>query len=419
MQKSIIYLLFIGLYCIPAIVFSQALDLGCDGTRYKQDVFSTVKKTTVDYAPTVSHTGLAMVLKMDVYEPEGDGVAARPALILAHGGSFIFGDRSQMQSWCELIARKGYVAVSIDYRIYPVFTLGYPDSIDIFDTAVKAVGDMKAAVRYLREDAATVNQFRVDPSNIFIGGYSAGAVAALHAAYLDANDALPPFMQTLLTANGGFEGVSGTASNHTYSSSAKAILSMSGGLYRREWIGAQGIPLVSIHGTADETVPYFSGIAAGIAYLEGSGLLHPQAEAVGVWNYLETVPGGGHSDIYDQPQFAGSLNSFITHATDLLESLTCTSTGTGDVFPADDPDFWTLGPNPLSGNAIQVYLPSGVASAAISIFDFSGKIIFHASGVADASTIQIGELPAGMYSVQMTNPADAGKVFPVKKLVRQ
>lgn len=30
------------------------------------------------------------------------------------------------------------------------------------DVVIKAVGDMKAAVRFLRQDAATVNNYRID-----------------------------------------------------------------------------------------------------------------------------------------------------------------------------------------------------------------------------------------------------------------
>lgn len=418
MKKDALHLFAIMIFCLPALLFAQAPDMGCDGSRYKNNTFTAVKKTTVDYAPTVSHTGLAIVLKMDVYEPQDDPAQARPAIILAHGGSFIFGDKSMMQSWCELLAQKGYVAASIQYRIYPVFTLGFPDSIDIFDSAIKAVGDMKAAVRYFREDAATANVFRVDPNNIFIGGYSAGAATALHAAYLDANDDIPPFMQAILNNNGGLEGVSGSASNHTYSSFGKAVANMSGGLYRSDWVDAQGVPLVSIHGTADETVPYISGIAADIAYLEGSSLVHQSAENAGIWNYLETVPGGGHSDIYDDPAFSSYLNSFIVHATDLLESLVCTSTDTKETFPADDPDYWALGPNPVAGDAVFCYLPSGLAMAQLRIVDVNGKMVGQLT-VNDGGQLLLKDLSAGIYQVYLNNPEQPAKSYPVRQLVKQ
>ncbi|MEN9415682.1 MAG: hypothetical protein RLZ62_1986, partial [Bacteroidota bacterium] len=286
MTKYALSTLFLALFA----GFSYAQNPGCDGNRYINDIFPTVKKTTVTYAPSLSHTGVPMTLQMDVYEPEGDQVAARPVIIFEHGGSFIFGDRSMMQPWCELMAKKGYVTASITYRLYPFFLLGFPDSLDIFDTAVKAVGDMRAAVRYFREDAVTANLFKADPNNIFIGGYSAGAVAALHCSYLDMEDNMPPFLVNFINQNGGLEGVSGSATNKTYSSASKAVVNMSGGLYRANWIEAGESPMISIHGTADETVPFNSGLAANIAYLQGSNLLHARAEEAGVWNSLHVVP---------------------------------------------------------------------------------------------------------------------------------
>ncbi|MDO8971794.1 MAG: carboxylesterase family protein, partial [Saprospiraceae bacterium] len=99
---------------------------GCDGSRYLNDQFSAVKKTTVVYAPTVGHTGINFNLSMDVYEPTGDNLSARPVVILAHGGSFLFGDKNNMQASCELLAKKGYIAASIQYRLYPFILLGLP-----------------------------------------------------------------------------------------------------------------------------------------------------------------------------------------------------------------------------------------------------------------------------------------------------
>jgi para-nitrobenzyl esterase len=307
MKKSLLIPLAIAVFSANIL---QAQNPGCDGSRYLDDVFTTVKKTSIAYAPTVNHLGQNVNLSMDVYEPEGDALAARPVVILAHGGSFVFGDKTMMEPWCQILAKKGYVAVSIQYRLFPFFVLGFPDSTEVFDTAIKATGDMKAAVRYFREDAATANLFRADAANIFIGGYSAGAVTALHTAYLDADDQIPSFLETLITNNGGLEGISGTASNKTYPSHSKAVVNMSGGLYRSYWVDNTESPLVSIHGTADATVPYTYGLAANIAFLEGSSLVHAHAETVGLWNNLLTVPGAGHTDLYEQAQWKPFRDTF-------------------------------------------------------------------------------------------------------------
>lgn len=351
---------------------------------------------------------------MDVYEPEGDALAARPVVILAHGGSFIFGDKSMMEPWCQILAKKGYIAVSIQYRLYPFFVLGFPDSTEVFDTAIKATGDMKSAVRYFREDAATANLFRADAANIFIGGYSAGAVTALHTAYLDADDQIPSFLETLITNNGGLEGISGTASNKTYPSHSKAVVNMSGGLYRSYWVDNTESPLVSIHGTADATVPYTYGLAANIAFLEGSSLVHAQAETVGLWNNLLTVPGAGHTDLYEQAQWKPFRDTFWVNATTLLESLACATVGAEE--PASVLEPWSIFPNPSTGEGLTIQLPVTVSTAHLVVYDLLGKVVFQQQNLGNQQTVNLNKLPKGLYTVQIINP---GKRFELKHLVIQ
>ncbi len=414
MKKSTLFC-FLLLLIQSGILSAQ--NPGCDGVRYKNDVFTTVTKTTVNYAPTVGHLGNAMTLAMDIYEPEGDDLSARPVVVLAHGGSFVLGDRSQMKPWCELLARKGYVAVSIQYRLFPFFSLGFPDSLDIFDTAVKAVGDMRAAVRFLREDAATANLFRIDANNVFIGGYSAGAVTALHSGFLDENDEVPDFLQTLIDNNGGLEGISGTVSNKTYASDSKAVVNMSGGLYRKEWVGANNLPLVSIHGTADQTVNYVYGLAAGIAYLEGSSLLHEQAESVGLWNFLETVPGGGHTDVYSDVQYQPYLDTFWVQATTLLESLSCAVV---DVDEATiQAENWSVFPNPNAGGSFIIQLPETTETVDLKISDLMGKTVFEVKNIKNQAVVSLQNIPAGTYFTQIQNPAQPAQRFAAQRLIRQ
>lgn len=375
---------------------------GCDGVRYLDDIFTTVKKTTVTYAPTINHLGQNINLSMDIYEPSGDQLSARPVVILAHGGSFLFGDKTMMQPWCELLAKKGYVAASIQYRLFPFFILGFPDSTEIFDTAVKAMGDMKAAVRYFREDAATANLFRADADHIFIGGYSAGAVTALHTAYINAEDQLPPFLQNLVTNNGGLEGISGTASNKTYASNSSAVVNMSGGLYRSFWVEADESPLVSIHGTADATVPYTFGLAANIAFLEGSSLVHEQANEVGLWNHLVTATGAGHTDLYEQTQWKPFVDSFWVNTTTLLESLTCATVSAKAPEYTAEP--WGIFPNPNQTNGFFLQLPAIAGSVDLQIFDATGKLVRQKAQLNDQTFVPLNDLSAGLYYVHLIHP---------------
>jgi para-nitrobenzyl esterase len=403
-------------YLLLLLAFSSlqltAQNPGCDGSRYKNDVFTTVKKTTVDYAPTTAHLGNQIVLQMDVYEPEGDVVAERPVVILAHGGSFIFGDRTMMDRWCNILAKKGYVAATITYRLYPFFSLGFPDSLDIFDTAVKAVGDMRAAVRYFREDAANANVFKVDADHIYIGGYSAGAVTALHCAYLDGADDAPSFLQNIINNNGGLEGISGTVTNKTYSSSIGAVVNMSGGLYRSGWIDQVEKPLVSIHGTADETVPFVSGLAAGIAFLEGSSRLHTQATDINLWNSLHIVPNGGHTNIYESAVYQPHLDTFWVNASTMLEALTCSTVD------ATEPSWlisdWTLSPNPAIAGKVQLSWQETANPVMVNVYDVSGKVVMSQNLSNGRTELDVQALVPGVYFVE---PIGAEKRFLAKTLI--
>ncbi len=383
-----------------------AQNAACDGTRFKGPVFSQVKKTTVDYAPAPNFAELppsagdTVILKMDVYEPVGDVAVARPVVILAHGGSFIFGDKVDMKADCERFAKAGYVAVSIQYRLYPLLVLGFPDSTDIVGTVIKAIGSMKAAVRYFRQDAATVNQFKADTAHIFLGGYSAGAVCALHTGFLSETDALTPFVQNALDLNGGFEGDAGTVENRTYSSRISGIYNRSGGLYNNQWINEGDVPMVSIHGTADDVVFYESGLAAGIAYLEGTGKLHPRALEVGVSSYLETVTGGDHVNMYGAASpFAGQYTNFQVKAFEKFESVTCGPGFTGTDILFDETPLPVF-PNPAADH-IQIDLGDQPVADRLVITDMKGQVIKTVNNYTSGTSINTSGLAAGIYLVQV------------------
>ena len=152
MQKIIFTLsLLTGIIC-SAIAQNHPT---CDGSRYVSQVFTTVD-TTMDvwYGNNTTYAGNNLDLYMDIYQPTGDVAAMRPAIILAFGGSFISGEKEDMHSLCLYYASRGFVAVTIDYRLYDGPFFPFPDSAAMTDVVIKAVGDMKASIRFLREDAA-------------------------------------------------------------------------------------------------------------------------------------------------------------------------------------------------------------------------------------------------------------------------
>lgn len=298
------YYYLVALFCLLMGSDLSAQTGGCDGTRYRTVVFPAVDTTDfVQFGSNTTVAGNSQDLYMTIYEPQGDTVSKRPAIILAFGGSFISGDRYQLADLCENFAQRGYVVAAIDYRLYdkPLFPL--PDSIDMIEVVLGAVGDLKASVRYLREDAATQNQFRVDTNYIFSGGVSAGAIAALHAAYLQNTDNIPMYITTLLNAQGGLEGNS--SSNFQYSSSVQGVLSYSGGLHRSEWIDSGDVPLFAVHEVGDEVVPYGFGSASvatvPIVTIFGGQSMTAKASTEGINNVLISYPDTAHVGYFNDP----------------------------------------------------------------------------------------------------------------------
>ena len=59
-------------------------------------------------------------LKLDIFRPLGDTATSRPAVVWMHGGFFTGGDKSNMWDQARAVAERGYVGVSLQYRLRPL-----------------------------------------------------------------------------------------------------------------------------------------------------------------------------------------------------------------------------------------------------------------------------------------------------------
>src|SRR4051812_45181036 len=96
-------------------------------------------------------------LQLDLARPDGEG--PYPAVVCIHGGGFRAGDRQSYDGLIKKLAKNGYVAITVTYRLAPKYQ--FP----------AAVYDVKAAVRWLRANAG---RYHVDPYRIGVTGGSAG-----------------------------------------------------------------------------------------------------------------------------------------------------------------------------------------------------------------------------------------------------
>jgi hypothetical protein len=202
--------------------------------------------------------------------------------------------------FCTAFAKKGYVVASANYRLVSLINFGgfLTNQNEQYEAVLKATVDIKAAIRFFRKDFANGDTYRIDPNTIFVGGSSAGAITAIHLAYIDNVSDLPttPFnIQAIANNLGGLEGDAG---NLGYSSTVNGVISFAGGIGNISWIDPNDEPLVSCQGDADQTVSYNCAPGLGqatVLELCGSGEMHPQANLVGLVNNKLLFPGADHS----------------------------------------------------------------------------------------------------------------------------
>ncbi len=280
------------------LFLASVVSAQCDGQRYRYRMFEEVEVTSdVLYGSNIGASGVNEELFMDVYRPAGDTHTSRPVVLHAHGGFFLAGSKegTDVVPLCEDLARMGYVAVSISYRlgIDDLFSL----EVSLLEAVMRGVQDAKGAIRHLRKSHAEEgNPWGIDPSRVVLGGSSAGAFIALHSAYIDDLDEVPDAIDlTQPGLQGGLEGLSGSPG---YSSEVLSIVNLCGAMGDAGWMEVGDAPVVSVHGTADETVPFGTGfvqlLGLPVSQVDGSWPVHLQAESIGLDHAITLLEGEGH-----------------------------------------------------------------------------------------------------------------------------
>lgn len=233
-------------------------------------------------------------LQLDMARPKAT-TGLLPAILCIHGGGFRAGSRDGYLGLIQQLAAKGYVAVTVSYRLAPKYP--FP----------AAVNDVKAAVRWLRANAVKYN---IDPNRIGVTGGSAGGHLAL---YLGVTGNVPA-----LDGDGGNPGVSSAVQcvvnvygpsdfTKSYGKSVDAAevlpLFLGGNLEQQRkrhleasplyWVTPSAPPTLCIHGTQDKYVAY-----------EQSIWMVDRLLAAGCDTELVTISGGGHGFNADQSKQA-------------------------------------------------------------------------------------------------------------------
>ena len=228
------------------------------------------------------------IQNMDIYMPgPSDTMAERPVVFYAHTGNFLpkgvngqpTGDKSDSAAAeiCRQFAKRGYVAVAVDYR------LGWnPISQDLdvrtgtlLNAVYRAIHDMKQAVRVVKKTTLGGNPFAIDANKMLIFGQGSGGYVSLAYGSMTRNTELE--LDKFLDVNGNsyidrslvgeITGYGGNANLYQDTFSTDGITSdvmmtvnAGGALADISWVEAGEPSIVSVHTIRDPFAPFDTGI---------------------------------------------------------------------------------------------------------------------------------------------------------------
>ncbi len=221
------------------------------------------------------HTG-ALPLKVDVYFRYDRRPG--PTVLYIHGGGWANGSKEQYVLWFLPYLELGMRVVSVQYRLSGVAP------------APAAVEDCRCAFGWVGMNAA---KYGIDPKRIVVTGGSAGGHLALLTGMLDSSvgfdcpEVPPPHAAAIINYYGVTDLAesieSQNASALKWLRGAPDMLKLARRLSPITYVRPDMPPVLSIHGDADQMVPYSHAVK-----------LHKALTETRVPNRLVTIPGGKH-----------------------------------------------------------------------------------------------------------------------------
>ena len=177
--------------CLANIASLLGFTSASNGIMFVDEIYGVQETEDIVYGTgsTGNPASGSIELLLDIFEPTGTNLPEkRPALVMVHGGGLTGGtkDHGYLTSLAENFTRRGYVVVSINYRLTgddPTLEPGPTAGDTLLNrTQNAACQDTAKAIRWLRENAAS---YKIDPTRIGVAGSSAGAITSLFTASLE------------------------------------------------------------------------------------------------------------------------------------------------------------------------------------------------------------------------------------------
>ena len=227
---------------------------------------------------------------LDILQPKASSNAKRPGVIVIHGGGWVEGTKEgHPQETCLRYVEKGFVCADVEYRLAKVAT------------APAAVSDVLDAAHWFEEQA---KKYDVDTKRIVVTGGSAGGHLSLMVGMTPKSAKLGPPAKIAAVVN--FYGITDVADQLSgpnmreyavawvpeQTGRLKLAARVSPMTYVRKGLP----PILTIHGDADQTVPYQHGVKLTKALRDAGN----DAELVSVPQGEHGFPKATEDEVYER-----------------------------------------------------------------------------------------------------------------------
>lgn len=375
-------------------------------------LFAVHAETDLWYGNAERFNGGTDSLRLDLYKPIGDGQTERPLVVVIHGGGFIGGNRQELTALCTTMASMGWTTATISYRLgfYGNGLVDPPYSYDpdeVRRATYRAMQDAKGAVRFLKGRSS---QDSTSTTNVFLMGFSAGAITALHATFQDRTEEKPAAAGPIGPVQHFFNfyprpdlgPVDGELNQNGQDASVLGVVNYFGAVLDTAFIESpDGPALYSYHQTQDPIVgcgnqrPYWGvglGIPDNYPYLHGSCIIDERAQQLGFSpeRYHFTLHAGNEHTVHDP---TGILQETLTWMRALIcapnTSVPTATTSTG----------LRIYPTPTTGLLTAVSESSGPVPFRVN--DALGRSVLRGTIQPGVQQIDLGMLPDGLYRLHL------------------
>lgn len=243
----------------------------------------------------------------DIYTPQQEAPAnGRPAVMVIHGGAWSVGDKWPLQTFSKTLARNGFVAITINYRLAPKHK--FPAQVD----------DVREALLWT---VANAERFSIDLDRVGLCGYSAGGhlstlvgsladepiavrAAASNWAVSDERWAQLPSIHAVCAGGPPCDFRSIPMDN-------QSLAYFLGGS-RRQLPGVYVAASPTAHvSAADPVTQLIHGEADVVVPIAGTQELHKAQKAAGVDSRFEMMPKQGHMITFLNPKTSSKMLEFF------------------------------------------------------------------------------------------------------------